>query len=75
VIGQAELLLADVGTGERRTIRVVAADPVTIYVPPGVAHAFRNTSSDEEMLLIAFSDRSYDPADTLAYALGEGTAR
>ena len=64
--GEADLLLRDVRTRERQTIRLRADEPTTVHVPPGIAHAFRNPpEARQPMLLIAYADRRYDPADTI----------
>jgi dTDP-4-dehydrorhamnose 3,5-epimerase-like enzyme len=67
--GRATLLLADPVTGERAELALAESDPVTIHVPAGLAHAFRAEQRDDEppMLVCAYSDRLYDPADTVAF--------
>ena len=68
--GRATLLLADPATNERAEIPLHADEPVTVHVPPGLAHAFRAEQRDDEppMLLCAYSDRLYDPADTVPFS-------
>ena len=68
--GRATLLLADPATNERAEISLRAEEPVTIHVPAGIAHAFRAEQRDDEppMLLCAYSDRLYEPADTVPFA-------
>ncbi len=66
VQGQARAVLADPDTGNRRDSRLCATEPVSLFVPAGVAHAFLNPGdSGESMLLIADADPLYDPADTV----------
>lgn len=70
VTGEATLDLVDVDTGARRSLHLVASSPATVRVPPGVAHVFR-TAPTSHMLLAAYSDRLYDPADTVPYVIPE----
>ena len=68
VQGSAIALLRDMETGEDLELNFSASEPVTLYVPPGIAHTFRNLSRPPEpMILVAYSDRPYDPADTVLY--------
>ncbi len=60
--GKALLALADPETGERWEVELDAERPVVVSVPPGIAHAFRNTGTDIARLL-AYADRPYDPRD------------
>lgn len=48
--------------GGIRDVQVPAGETWRFTIPPGVAHAFRNTG-DEVMVLISFSTRVHDPAD------------
>ena len=68
--GRATLLLADPRTNERAEIALAADAPVTIHMPAGVAHAFRAEQGEDEppMLLCAYSDRFYVPADTVPFS-------
>jgi UDP-2-acetamido-2,6-beta-L-arabino-hexul-4-ose reductase len=66
VQGSADVVLQDVATGEVRRLVLSAKSPETLYVPPGVAHVFHNRAdATEPMLLVAYTDRLYDPADTI----------
>lgn len=70
VQGKAILKLADPESCEQREVFLEAAEPQTVFVPAGVAHAFKNPEdSGLELILIAYADRPYDPADTLALQL------
>lgn len=62
--GRATLTLMDVVTGERKVVDLDASQPITVKVPPMVAHSFFN-DNDNDFLLLAYSDYRYDPADTL----------
>lgn len=66
ICGKTEAVLADVKTGERMTIALDADAPATLFVPPGVAHVFRN-AGDDSFILLAYTDELYDPADTIAF--------
>jgi dTDP-4-dehydrorhamnose 3,5-epimerase-like enzyme len=66
VQGSAIALLWDMATGESQEFSLSASEPLTIYVPPGIAHFFQNLGRPAEpMILVAYSDRPYDPADTI----------
>lgn len=67
--GQAEVRLADPGTGEQLTLRLRADESVTLFVPAGVAHSFGNDSATENLLLAAYASERYDPADTFLHDL------
>ena len=68
--GCATLLLADPQTNEHAEIALTADAPVTIHMPAGIAHAFRAEQGESEppMLLCAYSDRLYEPADTVPFS-------
>lgn len=69
VQGSALVSLADTSTDEQRQMTLSAGEPVTLVVPPGVAHIFYNSpNSQEPMLLVAYSDELYDPGDTIPYS-------
>lgn len=65
ITGECILKLEDMETQERKEIHLNANDPVTIYVPSGIAHAFFNTSEEKDFILMAYSDQLFDPADTI----------
>ena len=67
--GEADIRLTVPGGGETRALRLSAEQPATLFVPPGIAHAFRNASETEEMLLLAYASVAYDPGDTVPYTL------
>ena len=70
VKGRALLTLADPVSNERREMYLRAAEPQTVFVPAGVAHAFKNPEdSGAELLLIAYADHPYDPTDTVQFTL------
>jgi len=70
VMGKAEVVLSDVETGETRHMLLNADDPITLYIPAGVGHAFKNPDTTTDIMIFAmYADRLYDPADTVALKL------
>jgi dTDP-4-dehydrorhamnose 3,5-epimerase-like enzyme len=70
--GKATLLLEDVLTNEIMYIYLDSEYPVTVIVPPNVAHIFNN-ASENEFVLLAYSDILYDPKDTIVYQINDKT--
>lgn len=66
--GRANLKLKDVKTGEKMNIILDSTNPVTVVVPPYVAHCFDN-ESDRDFILLAYTDLLYDPKDTITYTI------
>lgn len=64
--GNATLQLEDVKTHERRDIPMSLDKAFTVFVPNGVAHTVVN-DSDHEFILVAYTDRLYDPVDTIPF--------
>jgi len=70
VAGRAQLRLHDPATGETREMWLDAETPQTVYVPAGLAHAFKNPeSAAAQMLLVAYADRLYEADDTVPMSL------
>ena len=67
--GKAILLLENVKTKEKSKIRLNSLNPVTIFVPPYLAHSFYNDGKSDYILL-AYTDKTYHPDDTISYDLG-----
>lgn len=67
VTGECLLKLEDMETKEYVEVFLHSDDPVSIYVPAGIAHAFFNVSNDEDFILLAYSDQLFDPADTIPF--------
>ena len=66
--GTAIVVVADPVTDERREWTLDSRDPMTLYVPAGIAHAFKNPEeSRDSMLLIAYADQQYEPLDTIQF--------
>lgn len=70
IAGDGLLSLEDVATGERLSLRLSAARPETVFIPPGLAHVFINeAAAQEDLIVVAYTDRLYDPADTVPHAV------
>lgn len=70
VIGKAQMVLADPVTGNQQNYFLNRDEPMTVYVPAGVAHVFKNPQeATETMLLVVYADQLYDPSDTVLYKL------
>jgi len=70
VKAKALLKLADAEANEWNEIQLQAAVPHTVFIPAGVDHAFKKSEdSGAELLLVAYADHRYDPADTVAFEL------
>lgn len=63
--GQSRVRLFDIITNEQHEIFLDAANPQTLFVPSGIAHAFDNLSETADFLLLAYTDQLYDPIDTI----------
>ena len=66
--GSAILKLEDIETHERRDIEMPFERAQTVFIPSNVAHIVVN-NSDNDFILLAYTDRLYDPADTVAYTI------
>lgn len=66
--GDAILKLEDMETHERRDIEMPFEKAQTVFIPNGVAHIVVN-SSDKNFILLAYTDKLYDPADTISYQI------
>jgi dTDP-4-dehydrorhamnose 3,5-epimerase-like enzyme len=70
VQGRADVVLCDSVSGERMNLVLTAAEPKTLYAPAGLAHAFINPNDSlEPLIIIAYADHLYDPAETLVFKL------
>ncbi len=66
ILGTAKVILSDVKTGETREMTLSADEPITLYIPSGVGHAFKNPDAASDIMIFAmYADRLYDPADTI----------
>jgi len=66
VQGAGVLKLEDVETHERREIVLSLEGAKTVFIPNNVAHVVVN-ESDKDCVLLAYTDRQYDPADTIPW--------
>lgn len=66
VQGSVVLKLEDVNTHERRDIEMSLEKANTVFIPNNVAHLVVN-NSDKDFILLAYTDKLYDPKDTIAY--------
>ena len=66
--GSAILKLEDMETHERRDIEMPFEKAQTVFIPNNVAHIVVN-NSDKNFILLAYTDKLYDPADTIAYQI------
>lgn len=64
--GEATLKLEDMDTHEKMQISMKFNDAITVFVPSRVAHVFIN-ESNENFILLAYTNKLYDPTDTIAY--------
>lgn len=65
--GSCLLKLEDLITKETLEFRLDSQNPITVYVPSGIAHAFFNISDSEDFILIAYSDQLFDKEDTIPF--------
>lgn len=66
--GSAILKLEDMETHERRNIEMPFEKAQTVFIPNNVAHIVVN-NSDKDFILLAYTDKLYDPADTISYKI------
>lgn len=66
--GSAVLKLEDMETHERRDIEMSLDKAITVFIPNNVAHVVEN-NGDGDFILLAYTDKLYDPKDTIAYSI------
>lgn len=66
--GKAMLKLEDVETHEKMEVVMSLENPISVFVPSNVAHIFENLS-DSNFIVLAYTDLSYNPSDTIIYQL------
>ena len=64
--GCAILKLEDMETHERMDVEMPFEKAQTVFIPNNVAHIVVN-NSDKDFILLAYTDKLYDPSDTIAY--------
>ena len=68
VQGSAILKLEDMKTHERRDIPLSLDKAITVFIPNQVAHVVVN-DYHEDFILLAYTDKLYDPKDTIPYTI------
>lgn len=66
--GNAVLKLEDIETHERLDIPMSLDKAITVFIPNNVAHIVVN-NSDKGFILLAYTDKLYDPKDTIVYEI------
>ena len=66
--GEAKLILEDTETKERMEILMNLKKSISVFVPCKVAHVFVNTGNSD-FILLAYTDKLYDPKDTIPYQI------
>lgn len=66
--GEAILKLEDMDTHERRNIEMSLDKAISVFIPNNVAHIVVN-NSDKDFILLAYTDKLYDPKDTIPYTI------
>ena len=66
--GSAVLKLEDIETHERKDIEMSLEKAITVFIPNKIAHVVVN-NNDKDFILLAYTDKLYDPADTIAYTI------
>lgn len=66
--GSAVLKLEDIETHERMEIEMSLEKAITVFIPNNVAHIVVN-SSNKDFILLAYTDKLYDPKDTIPYII------
>ena len=64
--GSALLKLEDMDTHETREIEMALEKAITVFIPNNVAHIVIN-KGDSDFILLAYTDKLYDPADTITF--------
>lgn len=66
--GSAILKLEDLETHERMDIEMPFEKAQTVFIPNNVAHIVVN-NSDKDFILLAYTNKLYDPSDTISYII------
>ena len=66
--GSAILKLEDMETHERKDIEMSLEKAITVFIPNTLAHIVMN-NSDKDFILLAYTDKLYNPKDTIAYTI------
>jgi dTDP-4-dehydrorhamnose 3,5-epimerase-like enzyme len=68
IAGSAILKLEDINTHERMDIEMSLEKAITVFIPNNVAHILVN-NGDSNFILLAYTDKLYDPQDTKPYTI------
>lgn len=63
--GKCKMILIDIFDNTKLELELDANFPKTIYVPNKIAHCFLNISMNDDFFLLVYSDRFYNPNDTI----------
>jgi dTDP-4-dehydrorhamnose 3,5-epimerase-like enzyme len=66
ISGSCILELYDNKFEKREQINLSSNDSCTVFVPSKICHRFINTS-EEDFILLAYSDQKFDPKDTIFF--------
>lgn len=66
--GEAILKLEDMETHTRKDIEMSLDKAITVFIPNNVAHIVVN-NANEDFILLAYTDKLYDPKDTISYTI------
>lgn len=66
--GETKLILEDIETKERMEISMNLKESISVFVPCKVAHVLVNTGNSD-FILLAYTDKLYDPKDTIPYQI------
>ena len=66
--GEGLLKLEDMETHQKMEIPMSLEKAETVFIPNGVAHLVMNLS-ERNFILLAYTDKLYDPADTIKYEM------
>ena len=64
--GSAVLKLEDLETHERKDIEMSFEKAITVFIPNNVVHMVVN-NGDKDFILLAYTDKLYDPKDTIVH--------
>jgi dTDP-4-dehydrorhamnose 3,5-epimerase-like enzyme len=68
--GKCLLRLYDIDEKEYAELSLDEGFPQTVFIPKRIAHSFENITNDN-YLLLAYTDLLYDPIDTISFILKE----
>lgn len=66
--GEAILKLEDMETHTRKDIEMSLDKAITVFIPNNVAHIVVN-NGNEDFILLAYTDKLYNPKDTISYTI------